>query len=82
MTVPKKKPVYVSKKLLPATDPKWKEMTEPLLEYLTHERSWGELISWGKKERVPLDTVRNMLAWLSLQGLATYKVGQKLWTKV
>lgn len=82
MPVLKKKPKYVPRKVLPADDKRWEEACEPLLEFLIVPRSWRELEAWSSSEKVPLDTVRNMLAWLSLNKHATYDIAAKTWAKV
>jgi hypothetical protein len=63
------------------SDPRWKEWSGPVLKYLVEPRSWNELTSWGKVNRVSADVVRHILAWLSIQDLAEFDKERLSWRK-
>jgi hypothetical protein len=45
-------------------------MTAPLLEFLKQARGWKELDRWAAQRGIDGLTMRNYLAWLSLERLA------------
>ena len=67
---------------LRANDRRWFDRTGPLRTFLgEEERSWDELLTWGKKNKTNEEMIRNMLAWLFMEGLAAYSKTTKKWRK-
>lgn len=66
-----------------AGDPAWRRWTVALLAFLKGgTRDWLALRSFARAERVPIDVIRHELAWLSVQGLASYNAEEKTWAFV
>jgi hypothetical protein len=60
--------------MIPATqDPSWKTWAGPLRNFLhRRQRDWKELEDWGKRSGIAPDILRHMLAWMSIQRLASW----------
>lgn len=67
--------------ILPVSDPRWREETEPLLRYVRAQRSVtiDDIVIWGRGARHPGNKIKNMLAWLSFNNLVAYDVQISAW---
>jgi hypothetical protein len=51
-------------------DKRWEKWAAPVEQFLSEERDWLTIIAWAKTNKIGLDFLREVLAWLSLQGKA------------
>lgn len=49
---------------LPLTHPLWEKIALPHLHLVKEPRAWSDLEPWAEDRKVPLDTLRQSLAWL------------------
>lgn len=54
-------------KFPPALDPVWEMWSVAVLVFLQEPRTWTAIRIWAKEQRISMDRMRNILAWLSLQ---------------
>jgi ribosomal protein S19E (S16A) len=66
---------------LPTNDPWWKAATAPLLRYVRAQGSVAidDIVAWGKRARHNANKTKNMLAWLSFNGLVAYDELASVW---
>jgi hypothetical protein len=58
------------------SDPRWAEWVKPLQIFILQPRTWPELRLWRVDQRdLRAGVLTQILAWLSLQGLAGYRDG-------
>ena len=67
--------------LLPAGDSRWRGITAPLLRHVRAQGSVtiDDVLVWGKGARCSNNRVKNMLAWLSFNGLVAYDEHAHAW---
>ena len=54
----------------PCSDRSWPQRCGPLLAFLGTPRTWSELATWARERGLSGSRLRNMLAWLELEGVA------------
>ena len=67
---------------IPATkDPRWVSLSKSLLEYVsTHGGvTIDDVVEWGIVRRRSCNLTKNMLAWLSFNGLVVYDEEVRKW---
>ena len=55
----------------PCSDASWARRCAPLLVFLSAPRSWDELDAWASSRGMSGCRLRNMLAWLENNGVAS-----------
>jgi hypothetical protein len=52
----------------PLSDPRWKEWSQPLLDFLQTPRNWKQLNAWCRETKFNGAKLRHCLAWLETFG--------------
>jgi hypothetical protein len=71
--------------IYPMGDPRWEDLSRPLLEFLSKPRLSEELKRWRDESDIGVSRFPNCLAWLETKGLARngYNTdGVLYWVKV
>lgn len=61
-------------------NPVWLELGTKIAKKMDRPSSWKDLMAWAKKVDVSEMQLRNVLAWLGLQGIAKFQDGA--WLRV
>jgi len=62
-----------------ARDPGWPEASRELRDFIGKAATIDRVVDWGERSGLGGTRVRQVLAWLSLQGLVHYDVERKTW---
>ena len=60
----------------PVADPAWDTVAQPILNFLIEPRSWPDLLSWARINKVNGNLLRNALAWLEVKNRAGSAVAE------